>query len=134
MFVLDEVDRLDEAGGTAAALLEAIDPPPGAAFRDRYLDLPFDLCEALFVATATRLGSLPTMLRERMRVVELPGYIEAEKRVIGARYLLPWQRAHSRFPGHALTPTGVHGHPLQTVPSAGLIERPQEKNRVDALR
>ena len=96
MFVLDEVDRLDEAGGTAAALLEAIDPPPGAAFRDRYLDLPFDLCEALFVATATRLGSVPAMLRERMRVVELPGYIEAEKRVVGARYLLPWQLQTAR--------------------------------------
>ena len=85
VFVLDEVDRLDEAGGSASALLEAINPPPGAAFRDRHLDLPFDLSEALFVATATRLGSVPAMLRERMRVVELPGYTEAEKRDIAAR-------------------------------------------------
>ena len=91
VFVLDEIDRLDEAGGAAAALLEAVDPPPGAVFRDRYLDLPFDLSEALFVATATRLGSVPPMLRERMRVVELPEYTEAAKRVIAARYLLPVQ-------------------------------------------
>ena len=91
VFVLDEVDRLDEAGGSASALLEAINPPPGAAFRDRHLDLPFDLSEALFVATATRLGSVPAMLRERMRVIELPGSTEAEKRDIAARYLLPLQ-------------------------------------------
>ena len=86
---LDEVDRLDEAGDAAAALLEAVDPPPGAAFRDRYLDVPVDLSEALFVATATSLGSAPAMLRERMRVVELPGYAETEKREIATRYLLP---------------------------------------------
>ena len=89
VFVLDEVDRLDEAGGAAAALLEAVVPPPGAAFRDRYLDLPFDLSEALFVATATSLGSAPTMLRERTQVIELPGYAETEKREIATRYLLP---------------------------------------------
>ena len=89
VFVLDEIDRLDETGAAAAALLEAVDPLPGAAFRDRYLDLPFDLSEALFVATASNLGSVPALLRERMRVVELPGYAESEKRDIAARYLLP---------------------------------------------
>ena len=91
VFVLDEVDRLDEAGGAAAALLEAVAPPPGAAFRDRYLDLPFDLSGALFVATASNFGSVPAMLRERMQVVELPGYTKAEKREIATRYLLPLQ-------------------------------------------
>ena len=113
LFVLDEIDRLDEAGGAAAALLEAVDAMPGAAFRDHYLDLPINLSEALFVATevgavhvdlptlpinlsealfvatAVRLGSAPAALRERMRVVELAGYTEAEKRVIAARSLLP---------------------------------------------
>lgn len=58
MFFLDEVDRLDEGSGTAAALREAIAPAPGAAFRDRDVDLPFDLSESLFVATAKR-GSIP---------------------------------------------------------------------------
>ena len=93
VFVLDEIDRLDEAGGAAAALLEVLDPAPGAVFRDRYLDLPFDLSEALFVATAVRLGSVPPMLWERMRVIELPGYTATEKRVIATRHLLPLQLA-----------------------------------------
>ena len=73
VFVLDEIDRLEEVGGAATALLEVLDPAPGTLFRDRYLDLPLDLSEALFVATALRLGSVPPMLRERMRVIELPG-------------------------------------------------------------
>ncbi len=98
VFVLDEIDRLDEAGGASAALLEALDPAPGAAFRDHYLDLPFDLSEALFVATAASLASVPSKLRERMAVIELPGYTEAEKRVIATGHLLPLQ-----FALHGLT-------------------------------
>ena len=93
VFVLDEVDRLDEGSGTAAALLEAIAPAPGAAFHDRYVDLPFDLAEALFVATANSLGSVPAVLRETMTVIELPGYTDADKRVIAREHLLPWQLA-----------------------------------------
>ena len=77
----------------AAALLEALDPAPGAAFRDHYLDLPFDLSEALFVATAASLASVPSKLRERMAVIELSGYTEAEKRVIATGHLLPLQLA-----------------------------------------
>ena len=103
VFVLDEVDRLDEAGGAAAALLEALDPAPGAAFRDRYLDVGFDLSEALFVATAASPGRAPTILRERMTVVELPGYTDAEKRVIATGHLLPLQLAR-----HGLTAEQVH--------------------------
>ena len=103
VFVLDEVDRLDEAGGAAAALLEALDPAPGAAFRDRYLDVGFDLSEALFVATAASPGRAPAMLRERMTVVELSGYTEAEKRVIATGHLLPLQLAR-----HGLTAEQVH--------------------------
>ncbi len=82
VFVLDELDRLDTAGGLPAALLEAVAPVPGAAFRDHYLDLPFDLSEALFVATATNLGAVPAMLRDGMEVITLPGCTEAEKQVI----------------------------------------------------
>ena len=98
VFILDEIDRLDEGSGTAAALLEAIAPAPGAAFRDRYVDLPFDLCEALFVATANSIASVPPVLREGMTLIELPGYTEAEKRVIATRHLLPLQLVH-----HGLT-------------------------------
>ena len=93
MFVLDEVDRLDEGSGAAAALLEAIAPAPGAAFRDRHVDVPFDLSESLFVATANGLGSVPTVLRETMTVLELPGYTDAEKQFIAKGHLLPWQLA-----------------------------------------
>ena len=61
----------------------------GRTFRDRYVDLPFNLSEALFVATATNLGSVPVVLRDYMTVIKLPGYIEAEKRVIATGHLLP---------------------------------------------
>ena len=71
-----------------------IAPAPGQAFRDRYLDVPFDLSGALFVATATSLSPVPAMLREGMMVVELPGYTEAEKRTIAINNLLPLQLAH----------------------------------------
>ena len=98
VFLLDEIDRLPEAGGAQAALLEMIAPAPGQAGRDRYLDVPFDLSGALFVATATSLSPVPAMLREGMMVVELPGYIEAEKRTIATNNLLPLQLAH-----HGLT-------------------------------
>ena len=93
VFVLDEIDCLDEAGGAAAALLEALDPAPGAAFRDHYLDLPFDLSEALFRGHRGQSRSVPSKLRERMAVIELSGYTEAEKRVIATGHLLPLQLA-----------------------------------------
>ncbi len=73
----------------AAPPLEALDP--GAAFRDRYLDVAFDLSETLFVATATSLAAVPAMLRERIALVELPGYTEDEKRVIATEHLLRLQ-------------------------------------------
>ena len=98
VFILDGIDCLDEGGGVAAALHEALAPMPGAAFRDRYVDLPFDLSDALFVATANRLGPVPAVLREAMTVVEVPGYTEAEKRAIAAGHLLPLQLAR-----HGLT-------------------------------
>ena len=92
VFVLDEIDCLEDAGA-AAALLDALDPAPGTSFRDHGLDVPLDLSEALFVATATRLGSVPPMLRDRMRVIEVPGYTCADKLVIAAHYLWPLQLA-----------------------------------------
>ena len=96
VFVLDEIDRLDDAGA-AAALVELLDPAPGATFRDHYLDLPLDLSGALFVATATNLDSVPATLRERMTVIELSGYTDAEKRVIAAGHLLPLALAFHRL-------------------------------------
>ena len=88
-FVLDEVDRLSNESGLPAALLELLDWQRRPVFRDRYLDLPFDLSEAAFFATATHLGALPPALRERFTVVEVPGYTDDEKRIIAAEKLLP---------------------------------------------
>ena len=96
LFVLDEVDRLDDAGASAA-LVELLDPAPGAAFRDHYLDLPLELSEALFVATAADLGSVPAILREQMTVLRLSGYTEAEKRAVATDHLLPFELALHRL-------------------------------------
>ena len=105
VFILDGIDRLDEGGAVAAALREALTPMQGAAFRDRYVELPFDLSEALFVATANRLGPLPAVLRE-LTVVEVPGYTEAEKSAIAIEHLLPLQ-----FTRHGLTADHVRVTP-----------------------
>ncbi len=91
VFILDGIDLLDDGGGVAPALREVLAPMPGATFRDHYVDLDFDLSEALFVATANRLAPVPAVLREGMTVVEVPGYTEAEKRDIAAGHLLPFQ-------------------------------------------
>ena len=92
--ILDGIDGLDKEGAVAAALREVLAPRPGEAFRDRYVELPFDLSEALFVATANSLGPVPAVLREGMTVVGVPGYTEAEKRDIAAGHLLPFQLAN----------------------------------------
>ena len=89
--ILDGIDGLDKEDAVAAALREVLAPRPGAAFRDRYVGLDFDLSEALFVATANSLGPIPAVLREGMTVVGVPGYTEAEKRDIAAGHLLPFQ-------------------------------------------
>ena len=96
VFVLDELDRLDDADA-AAALGELLDPAPGATFRDHCLDVPLDLSGALLVATATNLGSVPATLRERMTVIELSGYTDAEKRIIAAGHLVPFALALHRL-------------------------------------
>ena len=96
--ILDELDRLAEGDGTAAALLEAVAPASGAAFRDRYVDLPIDVSEALFVATANSIAAVPRAFREGMMLIELSGYTEAEKGIIATGHLLPWQLAY-----HGLT-------------------------------
>ena len=106
VFILDGIDGLDEGGGVAAALREALAPMPGAAFRDRYVDLPFDLSEALFVATANRLNPVPAVLREAMTVVEVPGYTEDEKRAIAAGHLLPLQLARHGLTADQVRVTG----------------------------
>lgn len=107
VFLLDEIDKLasDMRGDPASALLEVLDPAQNCTFRDRYLEVPYDLSKVLFITTANGLDGIPRPLLDRMETIEINGYTQEEKREIAERYLVPKRRTANGLKSSQITVT-----------------------------
>ena len=110
VMMLDEIDKLGASfqGDPSAALLEVLDPEQNDSFRDNYLALPFDLSRMLFITTANVLDNIPGPLRDRMEIIQLPGYTQEEKLEIARRYLV----------GRQIVQNGLHEGQIEFAPAA----------------
>lgn len=107
VFMIDEIDKMgsDWRGDPASAMLEVLDPEQNTAFRDHYLDLPFDLSRVMFITTANMLDTIPAPLQDRMEIITIAGYVEEDKVEIARNYLIPRQLERNGLRSDQLTIT-----------------------------